>query len=220
MNTISSASNFYGGVTDFSHSNDANKVKSYDSIDNSGGSGKNKKLAQQRNTSLQEAIRLQLQKVSWLDLSQTTFTNDVRITDTDGVIDENPTRNKSTHPNLGQYGQLELSLSGQIEYQKDKPGSYSRSASFRQFGIRLRYIGKRETERSLTMGLIVGGKDKAQLVKARPIKTALQNLGMILTTDKDEVRLKSNPNSLKGGGDNWHNRRTKQNVRKGASGGY
>lgn len=220
MNTISSASNFYGGVTDFSHSNDGNKVKSYDSIDNSGGSGKNKKLAQQRNTSLQEAIRLQLQKVSWLDLSQTTFTNDVRITDTGGVIDENPTRNKSTHPNPGQYGQLELSLSGQIEYQKDQPGSYSRSASFRQFGIRLRYIGKRETERSLTMGLITGGKDKAQLVKARPIKTALQNLGMILTTDKDDVRLKSNPNSLKGGGDNWHNRRTNQNVRKGASGGY
>jgi len=220
MNTISSASNFYAGVTDFSHSNDGKPVKSYDSIDNTGGSGKNKKLAKDRNTSLQEAIRLQLQKVSWLDLSQTTFTNDVRITDTDGVIDENPKKNKSTHPNPGQYGQLELSISGQIEYQKDQPGSYSRSASFRQFGIRLRYIGKRETERSLTMGLIVGGKDKAQLVKARPIKTSLQNLGMVLTTDSDTVKLTSRPNSLKVGGDDWQNRRTNQNVRKGASGGY
>ena len=217
MNTISSASNFYGGITDFSHSNDGKPVKPYDSINNAAGSGKNKKLAQQRNMALQQAILLQLQKVSWLDVSQTTFTNDVRITDTGGVIDEK--RNKSTHPNPGQYGQLELSISGQIEYQKDQPGSYSRSASFRQFGIRLRYIGKRETERSLQMGLITGGKDKAQIVKARPIATALQNLGMILTTDKDDVRIKS-PNSLKVGGDSWHNRRTNQNVRKGASGGY
>lgn len=218
MNIISSASNYYGGMTDFSHSNDGKPVKSFDSINSAASSGKNKNLAKQRNTSLQQAIVLQLQKVSWLDLSQTTFTNDVRITDTGGVIDEN--RNKSTHPNPGQYGQLALSISGQIEYQQDQPGSYSRSASFRQFGIRLRYIGKRETERSLQMGLIAGGVDKAQLVKARPIKTALQNLGMVLTTDSDQTKLKSNPNSLKVGGNNWQNKRTDQNVRKGASGGY
>lgn len=220
MNTISSASNFYGGITDFSHSNDGTAKKSFDSIDNTSGSGKNKKLARQRNSTLQSAIITELRKVNWLDLSQTTFTNDVRITDTGGVIDENPSKNKSTHPNPGQYGQLELSISGQIEYQQDKPGSYSRSASFRQFGIRLRYIGKRETERSLQMGLITGGKDKAQLVKARPIKTALENLGMILTTDDGQTKLTSNPGSLKVGGDTWHNRRTNQNVRKGASGGY
>lgn len=215
LNTISSASNFWGGATDFSHENNGNEVKPFDSISSTGNSGKNKKLAKDRNKSLTDAVVLELRKRKFLDLSQINYTREVRVTDTGGFVDENPKKDKNTHPNPGQYGQLGLSIGGEIEYQETKPGVYTKNAEFHPFGIRLRYIGKRDTERQLTAGLITGGKDKAQILKAKPIRTALQNLGVRMTDGQPGKPIfKQDIWAPKTGGDTWHDRRNRQNQKK------
>lgn len=223
FDVISSASNYWAGVTDYSHENDGSEVKDFKSVDTSGSSGKNKNLAITRNRMLQNAVATELNKISWLNLTTVKVVNDVRVTNTGGKVDNDPnpekSRDKSKYPNPGQYAQFKLTIGGEISYSQEKPGVYTNSGAFGQYQIILQYVGKRETERSLTASLITSPGSKAQIVKARPIKAAFENLGIMLTNDGGAT-LKHNPDALRIGGSNWHDRRTRQNVRTGASGGY
>ena len=210
FNVISSASNYWAGVTDYSHENDGTDVKDFKSIDSSGSSGKNKNLAITRNRMLQNAVALELNKIPWMNMDTVDVFNDVRVTNTGGKVDDGPDdtgRDKSKFPKPGQYAQFELTIGGAITYSEEKPGVYSNSGSFNQFQIKLQYIGKRETKRSLTASLITTGATKATIVKARPIKTAFMNLGIILSADDGSVKLKHDPNHLQRGTDTWQTRR-------------
>jgi hypothetical protein len=209
---ISSASNYWGGVTDYSHENNGSEAKDFKSIDATGSSGKNKNLAITRNRMLQNAVATEINKIPWLNLENVNVVNDVRITNTGGKVDDG--REKTTYPKAGQYAQFQLTIGGQISYSQSKPGVYSNTGKFGQFLIELQYVGKPGTKRTLTASLVVGGKDKAQIVKARPIKATLMNIGIALSPNDGSAKLKHNPNALQVGGSDWQRRRNDQNQRK------
>ena len=213
FNVISSASNYWAGVTDYSHENNGTEVKDFKSVDAAGNSGKNKNLAITRNRMLQNAVALELNKIPWINMDTVDVFNDVRVTNTGGKVDDGPEgtgRDKSKFPKPGQYAQFELTIGGAITYSEEKPGVYSNSGEFNQFVIELQYIGKRETKRSLTASLTTTGPTKAAIVKARPIKAALMNLGLALSGDDGSVKIKHNPDALTPGSDIWQDIRQTQ----------
>jgi hypothetical protein len=208
FNVISSASNFWGGEVDYTHENDGRQVKYSSQLDKSGNAGKNYKLSEKRNYELQNAVASQLNKIPWFNMNTVDTSNDVRVTNTGGKVDDGPAgkgRDKSKFPNPGQYAQFELSIGGSISYSEEKEGTYSRTGSFEQFMIELQYIGKRETKRSLTGSLVTSGPTKAAIVKARPIKAALQNLGILFSRDDGKVYHRKD--ALTPGSDIWQKTR-------------
>jgi len=206
FNVISSASNFWAGVTDYSHENNGSEIKDFKSTNSDGNSGKNKNLAITRNRMLQSAVALELNKIPWIKMDTVDVFNDVRVTNTGGVNDES--RDKAKYPNPGQYAQFELSIGGKIEFAEEKPGVYTKSGAFNQFQIRLEYVGKTGTKRELQAAFDTTGPTKATIVKARPLKTFFLNLGLVLSGD--DSGLKHDPKHLQRGSDTWQKRRDRQ----------
>jgi len=238
LNVISSASNYWqqkSGALDYSHENNGEEKKSFDQVNGTGDSGKNKELANRRNEELQRAFLQQLAKIPYIDitgLSDYDISKEIRVTNTGGTIDEK--RDKSKYPNPGQYAQISLQIAGEVETYVTEPAKYSQSGSFKQFGIKLNYMGKKETERELSMSIVTGGKTKAAIVKDRPLKDGLANLGDLLSgnamyttnDDGEKIRIKKGA-GLSGGSDQWQARRQKQwqkkvnpPLSKGRPGGY
>jgi hypothetical protein len=211
LTVISSASNYWGGQVDFSHDNAGNEVKDFNSVNNSGASGKNKKLAQKRNAALTSAVLAELKQLPWMQVDALNVYNEVRVTDTEGKTDEMPKDDKSKYPNPGQYAEFEMRVGGKIDYQYTKKATYANKGSFKVLGITMVYVGKKQTKFTIDASLVFGGVEKAAIVKARPIKTFFMNIGVMLTHDKDDGKvLKHNPSALRTGSNKWSNRRQNQ----------
>jgi hypothetical protein len=225
LDVLASASNYWqqsSGVLDYSHENNGTETKSFDQVDATGDSGQNKILANKRSEQLLRTFIDELKIIPYIDtsmLNDSRINKEIRITNTGGAIDEK--RVKSQYPNPGQYAQISVTIAGKIETLVTEPAKYSQSGTFKQFGIKLIYLGKKETERSLQAGLVVSGGDKSTILKSRPLKTAFTNLGAILSgdaayyTDDDgkKVRIKTG-GGLSTGSDRWHRRRDKQHQKK------
>jgi hypothetical protein len=211
LTVISSASNYWGGRVDFSHDNAGNEVKDFASVNNSGASGKNKKLSQKRNAALTSAVLAELKQLPWMQVDALNVYNEVRITDTEGKTDEMPKDDKIKYPNPGQYAEFEMSVGGKIDYEYTKKPTYSNKGSFKVLGVTMKYVGRKQTKFTIDASLVFGGVEKATQMKTQPIRTMLKNLGTTLTHDKDDgVGLKHNPNALRTGSKAWQGRRSDQ----------
>lgn len=213
LRTISSASNTWTNedVLDITHNNDGTKVKNFDSLETSGNNKKNQNLSRKRNNNLMNAvISLLGEKQGIIIDDKLTKQNEIRVTDTGGKVDEKKDNTKYKNP--GQYAAFDLTIKGNVEYNEIKKASYRTSGIVGQFGISLMYEGKPPKGLEIDMGIIFGGKEKAAIVKARPILTTLENIFSGAAFDKK--KLKSNPMHLRGGGGLWQNRRQKQWQKK------
>ena len=77
-----------------------------------------------------------------------------------------------------------------------------------QFGISLMYEGKPPKGLEIDMGLVFGGKEKAAIVKSRPILTTLENIFSGAAFNKDKLGKKTM--ALRGGNNLWSNIRQKE----------
>jgi hypothetical protein len=188
LNVISSASNKWGKPVDFSHDNAGNEVKDFASVDNSGPSGKNKRLAEKRNLALTNAIIAELKQIPWLivNLDQYDISKEIRITDTEGKTDPEKKDDPAKYPNPGQYAEFEISIGGSIDYEYTKQAKFANKGSFKVLGVTMIYVGRKKTKLTIDAGFAWGGVEKAQDVRVQPIKTLLQNLALRLTHDKDD----------------------------------
>jgi hypothetical protein len=186
LNIISSASNYWSGKVDFSHDNAGNEVKDFASVNNSGASGKNKKLAEKRNKALTDAVLAELKQLPWLNIEKVYISKEIRITDTEGKTDEMPKDDKSKYPNPGQYAEFEMRVGGKIDYEYTKKATYANKGSFKVLGVTMKYVGKKKTEFTIDASLVFGGVEKAQQLRVQPIKQILQNIALRLTHDKDD----------------------------------
>ena len=213
LRTISSASNTWTGddVLDITHNNDGTQVKNFDSLDTSGNNKRNQNLSRRRNNNLMNSVISLLGEKNGIVIDdKLRKENELRITDTGGKVDEK--KDDTKYKNPGQYAEFYLTIKGNVEYSVMKKAKYETKGVVGQFGISLMYEGKPPKGLEIDMGLIFGGKEKASIVKARPILTTLENIFSGAAFDKD--KLSKDPMHLRGGSGKWSNRRQNQWQKK------
>jgi len=212
LRTISSASNTWTNkdVLDITHKNDGTKVNNFDSLETSGNNKRNQNLSKRRNNNLMNVVLSLLGEKQGIVIDdKLRKENEIRITDTGGKIDED--KDDSKYPKPGQYAEFFITIKGDVTYSEFKPGKWKTSGTLGQFGIGLMYKGKPPKGLDIDMGLVFGGKLKAQYLKYRPIKTFLSDL---FQGNLGKDGLGSCKHCLSKGNKIWQNRRNKQNQKK------
>lgn len=209
LRTISSASNTWTNedVLDITHNNDGTQVKNFDSLDTSGNNKKNQNLSRRRNNNLMNAVLSLLGEKQGIVIDdKLRKENEIRITDTGGKIDKN--RVESKYPKPGQYAEFFITIKGDVSWNELIKSKYKTSGALGQTGIGLFYRGKPPKGLDIDFGLVFGGKNKAAIVKARPVLTWFENILSGATFDKD--KLGKPAMALRGGSKLWSNIRQKQ----------
>lgn len=221
MKVIGSASNYWNDKTDFTHDNNGNQVKQSGQLaanrttEFPGLTQNNYNLAVRRLKKLTTAIKNGLKtEAPWLELTNLEIQEEARITDTGGVLDGDP----DALPNAGQYADVELSIVGKTTFAKVTPGTTKLKGELSTLKIGLMYTGKIGTSRKISFGLAGGGFDEAQLMRPKPIITAIGSFFHKLR--KGKTALTPQPWHMKGLSKGSHDRRTDRNVKRGASAGY
>jgi len=152
---VSSASNTWTTeVLDFTHNNNGDKIKDVTEISPSGKNPNNLKLAKNRANNLIQLVMQDLGKTPGLNLQPNwtdAVTMEIRVTDTGGKVDE--LRDKTTHPNTGQYS--EISIGFTVFRTKDKKVSSNNqlSGTISQRIITLKYVGGEGADINLNLSV-------------------------------------------------------------------
>ena len=150
IDTISSASNVWvtdkngvGKALDFTHTNDGNKVKDFDSLPTTGSDESNKKLAVKRNKNLTYSVISALMKMPGIEqYTEFSYSQEVRITDTGGKVDEVATKEGL---NPGQYAGFKVGFIAYVEEGVVKAAKKGIKGKLGQSLIRLVWVGAPET---------------------------------------------------------------------------